>query len=292
MLPMIYTLRMTRDVAIQDLGHYPLVFLAFLHVQPDGSLLLNNDPISPGSDPDMLAGIKDITDRGGFVMLSIGGSASDQDYLNMAASYNAFLSNLTSLMSAYGIVGVDLDLEPETHPYSAFLPVCTRLVSNLADFGYFVSAPPYTQMDFWQNLLTDTNYPDGSKRIFTYNLQLYGGADYAAWVQGFTGLVEFPQIFLGAGYDGHQTDPAGVQAGLTAQLESFPQSIFAFIWRNRNLVEPYTPADYAQAIRRAVPSTDVHRALAGHIQAHRENLARHATVPITGTTLGSPAPTA
>jgi chitinase len=119
MLPMTYTLNLSTDIAA-ELADYPLVFLAFLHVDSTGGLSLNNSPISPGSDPDLLAGIQAMTAGGTFVLLSIGGSSSDGDYQNIIANYDTFLSNLTALLSAYGIAGIDLDLEAETHPYSDY----------------------------------------------------------------------------------------------------------------------------------------------------------------------------
>lgn len=271
MIPMIYTLKMSTDVAA-DLADFPLVFLSFLHVDSTGALSLNNTPISPGSDPDLLAGIQGMNANGSFVLLSIGGSSSDSDYQNIIANYDTFLANLTALMSAYGITGVDLDLEATTHPYSDYLSICTRLVNDVSASGLLVTAPPYQDMGFWKDLATNTSFPNGFHNILSYNLQLYGGADYQQWVDGFAGIVQEPQMFLGSGYQSEQNSPDEVQQALNQLLTSFPASIFAFIWRYPKFADGVTAADYAQAIISA-SATDARAMMATRIRAHREGLA-------------------
>ena len=294
MIPSIYTYAMSAAVA-QSLKDYTLVNLAFLHVESDGSLRYNSDPIRPGSDPGMAEGNLDLAGSGKYIFLSIGGPGCDDDYLNIAANYDSFLYDLKKLLRSYFILGIDLALEPTSHPYSDFLPVCTQLVTDLSEAGYWVSASPCAEMNFWQSLLDNTRFPDdGSVRFFVYNLPLYRGVSYPAWVDGFTGLVPDPEYFLTAGFDGHLSHPGEVARALFDLTETYPRLFFASIWRNGNLVEAYEPAQYAEAIMAAgfQPGADVRTAAAAHVQAYRENLARHYTIPIAGATIGSPAGTA
>jgi hypothetical protein len=133
-------------------------------------------------------------------------------------------------------------------------------------------------MSFWQDLATNTTFPNGYHSIFSYNLQLYGGADYGEWVDGFADIVPNPQIFLGSGYLSGQNTPTEVQQALDSLLTSYPESIFAFLWRYPHVTGNATAADYAQAISSAAADTaDDPRAVAvAHIQDHLARLAEGA----------------
>jgi hypothetical protein len=62
-----------------------------------------------------------------------------------------------------------------------------------------VTAAPYTDSTFWNEVLKKTN-PSGSTGFAWWNLQLYGGASYLDLVRDLKGLVPNPATFLIPGY--------------------------------------------------------------------------------------------
>ncbi|HET7463229.1 MAG TPA: glycosyl hydrolase family 18 protein [Longimicrobium sp.] len=274
MIPMIYSLKMSPEVATQ-LSDYAVVLFNFLHCDSDGSVNFNGRPISPGSNPEFRDGIQALSNAGTFVLFSIGGSDSGDDYRHIGENYEAFTANLKALMNWYGIAGIDLDLE--TADYAAHLDVCTRLVTDIADGGLLVTAAPYQAMPFWKSLARRTAYPEGAPRILSYNLQLYSGqTSYAAWVKGFDGVVPDPQRFLGAGYAANKSTPAMVHDALGRLLSSYPRATSAMVWRYfPEFKNGHTAPEYAQAILSAAGTGTSREAATAAVREHRERLAAH-----------------
>ena len=266
MIPTCYTVNISSDIA-STLTDFFFIDLAFLHCNTDGSLNYNNDAFSPGSDPDMLAGVQLLNNDSCFVLFSIGGTGGD-DFVNISNNYCTFLGNLLAVLEYYGVSGVDFDFE--NAPTPQIQTACQQLVQDLTNAGYIVTAVPTGSLQFWQQIVQNTNDPDGNPLVFMYNLQLYGGVDYGQWVTAFTGIVPEPQIFLGSGYLSGQNTPQQVSSALSTLLSDFPDSLEAFIWRSPLVSgDGTTMADYANAIINAGAAAPRAAAVA-RVTEHRE----------------------
>lgn len=263
MLPSIYVSTLTIDVA-RALARegYSYVYLASLHVQRNGGLTLNNAPLTPSSHPELREAVQMLNDGGAAVLPSLGGwDSSDEDYQNAMREPHAFRANLLAVIDAYGFAGIDLDLEAVERPYSYYRDVCANIANFVAlhtlPDGYrcFATASPYTAADFWIGLLRET-IVDGVQSIDHFNLQVFGGADYATWHRKLddAGVVADSQAFLSPVYDASESTPRQLHESLRTISEWFPRCVVAAVWKSERIEKVYALTEYADAILGAKPA--------------------------------------
>jgi len=125
------------------------------------------------------------------VLFSIGG-----DYRAIIVNKAQFKTNLAKAMADYGIDGIDLDPE-EVGP--KYFDVVMELTVWAAAMDKIVIASPSDQPQLWVAVLNAAG-----SRMSWWNLQLYNGADYGAWVcaivESGTMPSELAQSFVVPGY--------------------------------------------------------------------------------------------
>lgn len=268
MISTCYTVNITSSIA-STLTDFAVVPLAFLHCNTDGSLNYNNDPLTTTNNPGMLSGVQVLNDNFTVSLYSIGGTGGS-DFVNIGNNYDTFYSNLTSVLDAYGVWGVDLDFENE--PTTQIQDTIQQLVTDLTTDGYLVTAVPPNDgaESFWQTIVTNTIGSDETSPILFMNLQLYGGCTFDLWNTDFTGVVTDPAAFLGTGYLSGQLTPADITSALQTLINNNPTNAEAFIWRSPHVMGNATMSDYAQAINSVAANTSAVKALTARIEKHRE----------------------
>lgn len=180
-----------------------------------------------------------------YVLLTFGPFPTDYDAIRN--NVDAFKALLLQIFTDYAIDGIDFDPEPH-NGVSPYTPENLQLLADLTEWvvaqGKIVTAAPYMQLDWWQQLLQKTT------RFSWWNLQLYGGADYASWVAGLAGYVSDPQSFLTCGYNAGGTSASDVTSALQDLEPQYAGLNGAFIW-NYEAIE-HNPASYAQAIEQGL----------------------------------------
>ena len=263
MLPSIYVGTLTIDIA-RALARegYSYVYLASMHVQRNGSLMLNNAPLTVGSHPELREAVQMLNDAGAAVLPSLGGfDSSDEDYRNAMRDPHAFRANLLAVIDEYGFAGIDLDLEAVERPYSFYRDVCANIANFVAlhalPDGYrcFVTASPYTAADFWIGLLRET-IVDGVQAIDHFNLQTFGGADFPTWQRKLddAGVVPDSQAFLCPVFHANESTPRQLHDSLRTIAEWFPRCVTAAVWKSERIEKGYVLTEYADAILSAKPA--------------------------------------
>lgn len=236
---------------------FSTIIVGLFHVHKDGSLYYNDDPVSAATAT-IIASLKQTPgSRVQCVFMSIGGgnwrghpaSVSDSDYPAMKATWTqpAPGQSLTSkaailqLMRAGNIDGLDLDYEPVTTPFD--VDFIAQIATEISAAGHLVSAAPYQDHGHWGSVLSQTTTSSGN--CFTrWNLQLYGGADYATWVAYLGTLsaqtnINDPQRFLVPGYSiacgSTPNDDPGQPLNQLAQ--QYPTLDGAFIWNSTSIAD-------------------------------------------------------
>ena len=135
------------------------------------------------------------------VLFSIGG-----DYKAIIVNKPAFKSALAEAIGYYGIDGVDLDPEPAG---AKIFDVVVELTAFVASMGKMVTAAPSEHPQFWIEVLKATG-----PQMAWWNLQLYDGADYGAWVCAIVESGAMPtevaQNFVVPGYNVAWSTPDAV----------------------------------------------------------------------------------
>lgn len=241
------------SVAAIAASGFTTVIVGLFHVHADGSFYYNN-ALADASAAASIASLKATSGSSvQKVFISIGGgnwpghpvSVSDTDYPAMKATWTTPATgqtqtsrqNILAFMASAQVDGLDLDYEPVTTPFD--VPFIAQVTTDIAAAGYLMSAAPYTDMGDWQSVLQQTVNGSGQNLFARWNLQLYGGADYASWVAGLgsfaksIGLSQSGiQTFLVPGYSLNCPDtPVTTYSQPLDQLKkSYPALDGAFIW--------------------------------------------------------------
>jgi hypothetical protein len=233
----------------QDINRsgFGTVILGQWHVHADGSIYYNNSLLDT-----VIQALKVIP-----TALKLGGSVKKvlltfgpfgADFQGIQQNLTQFKKAIAGVQAVTGIDGLDWDLEQDYSQFSGLLVDLTKWANGL---GMMVTAAPYQESSFWTGVLKKTN-TGGSAGFSWWNLQLYGGASYPAWVKDLQGQVPGlnPQSFLVPGYDVDQgSSPADVQTGLSQLQSSAPALDGGFLWRYESIAHAgYTTAQYANAI--------------------------------------------
>ena len=233
------------DIAQSGFG---TVLLGQWHVHSDGSVYYNNSPLN--SVIQTLKVIPTVLTQGQVdkVLISFGPFATD--FQGIKDNLAAFEKTMDGVQAQTAINGYDWDLEQD---YTNFTQLLVDLTQWANGQGLMVTAAPYQEMSFWLDVLKQTN-TGGSAGFAWWNLQLYGGADYASWVNGLQGAVPDPECFLVPGYAVHLgATPSNVQSSLASLESTYPNLDGGFIWQYEDIVKNgYTAAQFAQAIQQGL----------------------------------------
>jgi len=96
------------------------------------------------------------------------------DYRAVIVNKPAYKAELAKSLAYYGADGVDLDPEEAGPKYFDLIVELTAFVASL---GKMVIASPSSHPQFWAEVLKTTG-----TQMSWWNLQLYHGCDYGAWV--------------------------------------------------------------------------------------------------------------
>jgi hypothetical protein len=178
------------------------------------------------------------------VLISFGPFGTD--FQAIKDNLTSFQKTMNGVQAQTAINGWDWDLEQD---YSQFSDLMVELVQWADGQGLMTTAAPYQVMDFWTGVLKQTN-TGGSQGFAWWNLQLYGGADYGAWVKGLDGLVPDPQSFLVPGYAVHLgATPQNVETQIAGLQGTYPHLDGGFIWQYEDIVGAgYTAKEFADAL--------------------------------------------
>ena len=251
-----------------------------IHIHANGDLYLNDSPFvsngqilystdpTQGVNPDFPALMAALTGGGGSVaevLVSVGAWGTTSDFSNWLGAQPAVQANLSALVSAFGVAGVDFDYESEDGYTAADQSMIVTLTLQVFAAGCYVTYCPYTAMDFWAGCLSAAYAGAGNVQPVKWmNLQCYAGGggndqilnQWIASVKGANAGVADPAAFIVPGFAvaGSESDgqtPSQLQqtfAGLSASGVTG-----GFLWNSGAIFsgEPgvgYTPADYAEAI--------------------------------------------
>lgn len=232
-----------------------------------GQILYSTDP-TKGVNPDFPALMSALTGAGGSVrevLVSVGAWGTTSDFSNWLAAQAAVKTNLSALVSAFGIAGVDFDYESQDGYTDADQAMIVTLTLQVFGLGLYVTYCPYTAMDFWAGCLSQS-YAGASnvQPVKWMNLQCYAGGggndrilgQWIASVQNANAGVADPAAFVVPGFavSGSESDgqtPAQMKA--TFARLSGQGTAGGFLWNSGAIFDGeagsgYTPADYASAI--------------------------------------------
>jgi hypothetical protein len=238
------------------------VILGQWHVHEDGSIYYNDSPLD--SVIQQLKVIPTALTLGGSVQrVTLDFGPFYQDYDHIAANLDTFKQTMAGVIAQTAINGFDWDLEDPPLGYDHYhdlLVDLTQWANSLVNtVPNLVTAPPYQfgSEPFWNGVINVTNANDAPGMAW-WNLQTYGGADYASWVAGFTN--QLPQLdaqsYIVPGYNignSWTATPQQVGAAIQQLYAKSPQLDGGFIWRYEDIANSgYTTSDYANAIINAV----------------------------------------
>jgi hypothetical protein len=250
---------------------FTAVIHAFLHVYPDGSLVMNDTKLvyADGSINLDIVYMKDLyakVRQGGKVkiLLALGGgwgagqitSQSDHDYSRILQSRslypsfaaNPIFKNLLIAKKFFEFDGLDLDFEPYNADFAAYNQTYMDLLADLTRWatanGLIVTYGVYTKStEFWGPLLEKTIGEDGTQLVSLVNLQGYGGSGFGDWVTAFAPFnigVHDKERLLCMGYPCH--DPYKMSAkqvydALMAIRGTHSGLNSAFLWQYSDIVD-------------------------------------------------------
>lgn len=236
---------------------FSTIIVGLFHVHADGSLYYNDDPVSAATAT-IIASLKQIAREPRPMCLHVHwrrqlarpsgigvrfGLPGDESHLTQPAPGQSLTSKaaILELMRAGNIDGLDLDYEPMTTPFD--VDFIAQIATEISAVGHLVSAAPYQDHGHWGSVLSQTTTSSGN--CFTrWNLQLYGGADYATWVAYLGTLsaqtnINDPQRFLVPGYSiacgSTPNDDLGQPLNQLAQ--QYPTLDGAFIWNSTSIAD-------------------------------------------------------
>jgi hypothetical protein len=242
--------------AAQDISGsgFGTAILGQWHVHPDGSIYYNDSLLDTVTQalsiiPPALKASSGSVQK---VLITFGPFGSD--FQAIKDNLDQFKQTMGQVATSNGIDGFDWDLEGDYEQFTDLLVDLTQWANGL---GLMVTAAPYTDNSFWTNVLEQTNKTGSSAGFSWWNLQLYGGADYSAWVGYLDGLVSSPEAFLVPGYNiGGGMPPSDLTSQLSGLYTSYPSLDGGFIWRYEDIASSgYTTAQYAAAITSAFNSS-------------------------------------
>lgn len=191
-------------------GGYTTLILWSIHVHSNGdfyyndTLMVQNGQIMIGGDfveninALVASGVKEI-------LLSVGAWGTDGDFNNLQQTWDsASKANLQALMTAFPVLAVDFDYEPQNgYDQSLILD----LTSKIAGLGIGVTYCPYTDMSFWMDCLQQAYTSNGNiQPVLWLNLQCYAGGSpnnplnwVAAVTEAGAGIAD-PGAFVVPGY--------------------------------------------------------------------------------------------
>ena len=234
------------------------VILGQWHVHSDGAVYYNDSPLD--SVIQQLKVIPTALTLGGSVQrVLIDFGPQYQDYDDIAANLDTFKKTMEGVLAQTAINGFDWDLESPPKGYEHY----TDLLIDLTNWANsltlvvpkLVTAPPYQDESFWNSVINTTN-AGGAPGMGWWNLQTYGGADYASWVAAFTNKL--PQLdaqsYIVPGYNiGGGVSPSQVQQQIAYLYSTYKQLDGGFIWRYEDIAgSGYKTSEYANAIINAV----------------------------------------
>jgi hypothetical protein len=267
---------------------FDTVVLASFHISSEGVINFNDTTMASGGavssdlDPNLPAVFQAMKSPGTVqrILLSFGGGGcfSGQaigywDFLhlkNLIAQHpdpaqNPFFQNLSAILAAYPIDGVDIDLEVYqgaickggfAASYDEFTSTLTTLAGWLQSQKKLTTIAPYDAFDFWADLLVST-YVDGIQQICWVNLQ--GGGLIPADTSGFVQSLQGKDIGI-ADLNGFVSSGMQVSSGNTADQvqsayapfgQSNPDAEGGWLW-NFSGFQPDQSAAFATAVRQGL----------------------------------------
>lgn len=234
--------QMEADATTLANSGFGTILLGQWHVHSNGDIYYNNSILSSVMDNlQKIPAILKSTGQVKKVLISFGPFGSDfQDIQNNLASFESQMSNVIAIS---GCDGFDWDLEQDFSTLPDILVTLTDWANGISDA---VTAAPYNTQSYWEGILPRVTPPG----FAWWNLQLYGGASYSAWVGYLNGLVPDPQSFLVPGYSVvYGATPSQIQSDLAGLKRSFPNLDGGFIWKYEAIkTSSYTVQQYATAI--------------------------------------------
>lgn len=270
---------------------FDTVILASLHISSEGAINYNNTTMASGGaistdlDPNLAAVLQQM--KSGtvkYLLLSFGGGGCFNgqaigywDFLHLKdliAQYpnpadNPFFQNLSAILTAYPVDGVDIDLEVYADAglcqggfsasYYEFTDTLTTLAGWMQSQGGFTTIAPYESYDFWADLLEKT-YTGGAQQVAWVNLQ--GGglfpADNASFVQALQGKtigVSNLDGFVSSGMQISEGDTAAqVQSAYAPFGQANPNAGGGWLW-NFSSFSPDQSSAFATAVREGLQGT-------------------------------------
>jgi hypothetical protein len=268
---------------------FDTIILASMHISSEGVINYNNTTmasggaVSPDLDPNLATVLDGMKSSGTVtnILMSFGGGGcfSGQaigywDFLHLKdliAQYpdpadNPFFQNLSAILKAYPIDGVDIDLEVYASAfacqdgfsasYSEFTSTLTTLAGWVQGNQGLTTIAPYESYDFWADLLVST-YVGGTQQIAWVNLQ--GGslepADNAGFVQALQGKTIGVSNLDGFVSSGVQipsgATPEQVQSAYAPFGQSNPNAGGGWLW-NFSSFTPDQSNAFATAVRQGL----------------------------------------
>ncbi|MFZ0267734.1 hypothetical protein [Caulobacter sp.] len=262
------------------------VILWSIHIHPGGDFYLNDTLFVSGGEikyatdgksgvnPDFPTLVQALMTGGGSVrdlIVSVGAWGTTSDFTAWLDAREQVKTNLSALVSAFGVAGVDFDFESEDGYTDSERSMIVTLTLDVGSLGLYATYCPYTAPSFWTDCLVDVYARNGQQQVVRWmNLQCYAGGtgnspiDWAQAVQsaGATGVSD-PDAFIVPGFavlgaDGfgpgqmQQTFAGFAGTGVTG----------GFLWNSSSIWSTEasgggqpTPADYAQAIGNGLGAT-------------------------------------
>lgn len=257
---------------VDDIGgsDFDVVIVPFIHIHDDGSLYLNDTPVTDLGSwwGDAIAQLKSGFSVQKRVLVSIGGWDNANDWTLLGQDMPLVIGNLVDFTAANNIDGIDLDFEGGTDGYGetskATVAGAARSFKEQVPDG-IVTAPPYMDQDFWAGpggVLAQAA-GGGASPFDWWNVQFYVGdsnaapdeyvTTFEAWATPIAGEgngVADANAFVAPGCNGATFTPAQLSTGLADVRQAHPTVGGGFVWEYTSLQGP--AADWASAIRSAL----------------------------------------
>nr|BBH88113.1 hypothetical protein KTC_28640 [Thermosporothrix sp. COM3] len=241
------------EAAAKELGDagFGTIILAFLHVHNDGSFWYNNISLAKTQSflPNIIKTMKQ-PKKVSKVLLSIGGWKTE-DFQAIKKNPAKFKQQFLTWKNTLGIDGFDIDIEND---YEECKTTLVDLVNWGAKQGLTVTAAPYTERNYWLDILKQTS--SSKKPLFAWwNLQLYGRANYADWEKEVKKVVTDAQAFLVPGYTiEYQAAPNDILSDLKNLRKTYSGISGGFLWQYEWIKKHKkgTVKEYATALQNAL----------------------------------------
>jgi hypothetical protein len=159
-----------------DTGLTDLV-VAALHLNGDGSVCLNDDPLDAPRYRQMWTDLKTIQAAGVRVSVMLGGAAPGS-FERLETAFATYYPRLRNVIASYHLDGVDLDVE-ETMSLAAIEQLITTLRADFGPHFIITLAPVASALTDGAANLSGFSYPQLERAIGSqiswYNAQFYNG---------------------------------------------------------------------------------------------------------------------